>query len=112
MKGKYLITTKGWFLAPNGQQYRSVWGNVEIVDDSLLGIKTNRNSVNWFAKVTSAQDGLPNTWEKPPHMIIAGCQIEYAIYHEDQPSTNKPDELHVHEGINVKSFGQNPIYIV
>ena len=44
MKGKYLITTNNWFVAPNGTAYDSVWGEIEIIEDSFLGIKTNRNS--------------------------------------------------------------------
>lgn len=37
MKGKYLITTDAWFIAPDGQQYKAVWGDVEIVTDEVLG---------------------------------------------------------------------------
>ena len=76
MKGKYLITTNGWFLAPDGREYRAAWGNVEILDDSILGIKTNRNSSNWYAKVGT----------KDNHVIIAGCQINYAVRSEKKPS--------------------------
>ena len=53
MKGKYLITTDNWFIAPDGQMYRAVWGDVEVVEDTVLGLKTNRNSSNWYAKVGS-----------------------------------------------------------
>lgn len=77
MEGKYLITTDEWFIAPNGNQYKSVWGDVEIVDDSVLGIKTNRISTNWFAKVGSEKK----------HVIIAGCQIHYACKADDKPHT-------------------------
>lgn len=69
MKGKYLITTREWFIAPDGHQYRSVWGEVEIFEDTFLGIKTNRNSSNWYIKVGTEEN----------HIIIAGCQIHYAI---------------------------------
>jgi hypothetical protein len=77
MKGKYLITTTDWFYAPDGVQYKAAWGNVELFDDSILGIKTNRNSVNWFAKVGS----------EDKHIIIAGCQINYSVRCEDKPNT-------------------------
>lgn len=77
MQGKYLITTDKWFVAPDGKQYRSAWGNVEIIEDSFLGIKTNRNSVNWFAKVGSEDN----------HVIIAGCQIHYAVKCKNKPSS-------------------------
>lgn len=70
MQGKYLITTDNRFIGPDGRNdYRAAWGDVKIVDDSFLGIKTNRNSSNWFAMVGTEDD----------HIIIAGCQIHYAI---------------------------------
>jgi hypothetical protein len=69
MKGNYLITTDNWFYAPDGQLYRSVFGNVEILKDSILGVETNRNSTNWFLKVGTDEN----------HVIIAGCQIHYAV---------------------------------
>lgn len=78
MKGKYLITTDNWFIAPDGKTYRAVWGEVEIIQDEFLGIKTNRNSSNWFAKVGN----------KNNHVIIAGCQIHYAIRCEEKPNNN------------------------
>ena len=77
MKGKYLITTDNWFTAPDGCQYKSAWGDVTIVEDSFLGIKTNRMSANWFAKVGSEKN----------HIIIAGCQIHYAVRCEKKPET-------------------------
>ena len=30
------------FYAPDGLKYRSVWGDVKIIEDSVLGLKTNR----------------------------------------------------------------------
>ena len=69
MKGKYLITTDNFFYGADGQQYRSVFGEVEILQDSFLGITTNRNSSNWYIKVSG----------KTQHIIIAGCQIHYSL---------------------------------
>ena len=69
MKGKYLITTDNYFYGPDGQQYRSVFGEIEILQDSFLGITTNRNSSNLYIKVSG----------KTQHIIIAGCQIHYAL---------------------------------
>ena len=65
MKGKYLITTDDYFIAPDGKEYKSVWGDVQILNDNVLGVKANRNAVNWYAKVGD--------------VIIAGCQIHFAI---------------------------------
>ena len=76
MTGKYLITSDNWFFAPDGKQYRAAWGNVEIVEDTLLGLKTNRNSSNWFAKIGNEEK----------HIIIAGCQIHYAIKCDNKPN--------------------------
>jgi hypothetical protein len=78
MTGKYLINTNDWFYAPDGIMYKAAWGEVVILDDSVLGIKTNRNSTNWFAKVGS----------EDKHIIIAGCQINYSIKCEQKPNTD------------------------
>lgn len=83
MKGKYLITTNAWFYAPDGMKYRSVWGNVTIVEDSVLGIKTNRNSANWYARIGSDEK----------YIIVAGCQIFYAIKCENKPNTDDVTDL-------------------
>lgn len=64
---KALVTTDNWFVAPDGRQYKSVFGTVHGVfgDAENLGIKTNARSTNWYVKIGS--------------MIVAGCQIHYAI---------------------------------
>ena len=90
MKGKYIVTTDNWFYAPDGNSYKAVWGEVEIVEDTFLGIKTNRNSSNWFAKVGN----------KDNHVVIAGCQIHYATKCEEMPAKSFTHEL-THE-LNVK----------
>ena len=45
----------------------------------MLGLKTNRNSTNWYAKV-----GIEET-----HVIVAGCQIHYAVKCDNRPSAEK-----------------------
>lgn len=62
-----LITTDRWFIAPDGKQYRSVFGTLSAInsDESTLGIKTNDRSTNWYAQVGN--------------LTIAGCQIHYAV---------------------------------
>lgn len=82
MKGKYLLTTDAWFVAPNGIQYKSVWGEVSVLDDSVLGVKTNRNSSNWFVRIGSDDN----------HVIIAGCQIHYAARCEFRPNTDRTSD--------------------
>lgn len=101
MKGKYLITTDNWFYAPDGKQYNSVWGNVEIVSDSVLGIKTNVRSSNWFAKVGNEEN----------YIIVAGCQIHYAVKCEKKPNMDDILEHRVDAGKYVTSTRPSQIYI-
>ena len=101
MTGKYLITTDGWFYAPDGQQYKAVWGDVKIVEDNVIGVKTNRNSTNWFAQVGS--DDM--------EVIIAGCQIHYAVRCENVPSLELYNHEEFHEGKVVVSQMMSRIYL-
>ena len=101
MKGNYLITTDNWFYAPNGKQYNAVWGNVEIVSDSILGIKTNVRSSNWFAKVGSEEN----------HVIVAGCQIHYAIKCKLKPHDGDVVDNRLHEGKYNDTVRHCQIYI-
>ena len=68
---KYLITTDNWFIAPDGEQYRSAFGTVhEIVNSEIaLGLKTNAKSTNWYVLIGD--------------MVLAGCQIHYAVRTND-----------------------------
>lgn len=64
---KALITCDNWFYAPNGKEYRAVFGTVQAVHTSeeTLGVKTNAKSTNWYVVIGN--------------MTLAGCQIHYAI---------------------------------
>lgn len=64
---KALITCDNWFYAPNGKEYRAVFGTVHGVHSSeeTLGVKTNAKSTNWYVVIGN--------------MTLAGCQIHYAI---------------------------------
>ena len=76
-KGKYLVTSDNWFLAPDGQEYRSAWGEVFILEDGyVLGIKTNAKSTNWYVQV-----GIGDK-----HVLMAGCQIHFAVKSNERPS--------------------------
>ena len=68
---KYLITADNWFFAPDGENYRAVFGTVHALVDSetALGVKTNRNSTKWYVAIGD--------------MIIAGCQVHYAMRADD-----------------------------
>jgi hypothetical protein len=88
MKGKYLISTDAWFHGPDGKQYKAVWGEVQIVSDAILGIKTNVRSSNWFAKVGTEEN----------HVIVAGCQIHYAVKTEQKPNTDLTSDYTIDSG--------------
>lgn len=77
MTGKYLITTDNFFLCPDGKYYKAVWGDVRVLGDKeALGIETNRNSTNWFLMVGN----------ESKQVLIAGCQIHYAVKSETPPA--------------------------
>jgi len=70
-----LITTNDWFYAPNGQQYKAVWGKVKICkSENLLGVKPH-NYANWFVIVDDV-------------VLIAGCQIHYVLLCDQKPIGN------------------------
>jgi len=101
MTGKYLISTDSWFFCPDGQQYKAVWGEVQIIDDSLLGIKTNRNATNWFAKI-----GTPSN-----HVIVAGCQIHYAVKCDTEPNSVDYEDYEVKDGVVLNYKVKSKIYL-
>jgi hypothetical protein len=68
----YLVTTDGWWFAPDGMQYKSVWGKASIQKtEDVLGFTPLRPSTNWFISI----------WK----VIIAGCQIHYLIRCPEEP---------------------------
>ena len=81
----YLITSNNWFVAPDGKQYKSVWGKVTGVfdDGETLGIKTNDKSTNWYIVIGN--------------MIIAGCQVFFVIQTDSIDFTPCRKEVE-HEG--------------
>lgn len=102
MQGKYLITTDSWFYGADGRQYQSVWGDVEIVSDNVLGVKTNARSANWFAKVSGDKN----------HILIAGCQIHYAVQINEKPNTEPTPDYTLEAG-EVKTYMRpTNIYII
>lgn len=101
MEGKYLITTDNWFIAPDGKEYKAAWGEVTILEDNILGIKTNMRSTNWYAKIGSEDN----------HIVIAGCQIHYAVKCENTPFTMYGEAMDFHEGKLKTSTSPTKIYI-
>lgn len=73
---KYLVTTDNWFTAPDGEQYRAVWGTCKvksIID--VFGFSPSRPSTNWYLEIG----------EEGKEAIVAGCQIQYAVRCEERP---------------------------
>jgi len=68
---RVLATLDNWFYAPDGKQYKAVYGTVGAVRDSseTLGVRTNARSTNWYVEIG--------------RMTIAGCQIHYVIQCDD-----------------------------
>lgn len=89
---KVLVSTDSWFFAPDGRQYRAVYGRVTQVSDSkvTLGIQTNSRSTNWYIMVGN--------------ILIAGCQVHYVIKTDDC-NTSDFRNFEVKDG-EVKHFWQ------
>ena len=94
----YLITTDRWFLAPDGNQYKAVFGTVKGIssDGDILGVKTNRASTNWYVAIGN--------------MIIAGCQIHYCIKSKQFDSTQSKREVEHNGKIVISSENITRIY--
>lgn len=62
-----LVTVDNWFYAPDGKNYRAVFGRVKgcFTAEDTLGIRPNGKSTNWYLEIGN--------------VTIAGCQIHYAI---------------------------------
>lgn len=73
---KVLVTTSNWFYAPDGKQYRAVWGTLKGIHEAgkSLGFIPNRAHANWFVEVGD--------------IIIMGCQVMYLIKSEQKPVTD------------------------
>lgn len=82
-----LVSTSEWFVAPDGNQYKAVWGKLESinkVDESSLGFAPNRPNANWVFKIGN--------------MFIYGCQIKYLILSEKRPQIDFTRSWEVHNG--------------
>ena len=74
---KYLITTDNWFIAPDGDTCRAVWGTCYSKNiREVFGFEPSRPSTNWYLEVGG----------NGKEMILAGCQIHYAVRCEEIPN--------------------------
>lgn len=92
-----LVTTEGWFFAPNGKSYRAAWGTLKGVKtaEDTLGIRPNGRSTNWYMEVGN--------------LTIAGCQVHYVLQ-TDKVDFGEVDEFSTHEGKHVISKRPSAIY--
>jgi hypothetical protein len=75
-----LCTCQSWFIAPDGKNYRAIWGKLHSINEAgkTLGFIPNRSHANWFYEIGN--------------MMIMGCQIMYLIKCEHEPNVaNVPD---------------------
>lgn len=70
---KVLITTQDWFYAPDGKQYRAIWGTLKGVHEakSVLGFVPGRTHDNFFIEIGNA--------------AIAGCRGLYCVLCPTKP---------------------------
>lgn len=95
-----LITTQAWFYAPDGQNYRAVWGKLNSINEAgkTLGFIPNRAHANWFVEVGK--------------MTIMGCQVMYIIQFDNKPNTADHLSWTTDAANGLKSFQEpNVIYI-
>lgn len=94
---KVLVTTNNYFFAPNGRQYKALFGTLRSIcdDKDSLGISTNRNSTNWYVEVGN--------------MIIAGCQVFY-MCKTDKVNFGNTFVIRDHDGKNWSSEYDSGIY--
>lgn len=80
-----LITTQNWFYAPDGKQYRAVWGTLKAIRtaEDNLGVRPRGPSTNWYVEVGDTS--------------IAGCQVMYCI-RTDVVNLGPAIDLNEHEG--------------
>lgn len=95
---KVLLTTASWFYAPDGRQYKGVWGTLKAVQEvkEKLGFVPNRSHANWFYEIGD--------------MVIMGCQVQVCIQTDQRP----PDigkGWDVKDGVVMNFETPSPIYI-
>lgn len=92
-----LATLDNYFFAPDGKQYRAVFGKVKAIsgDQETLGIKTNARSTNWYATIGD--------------MLVAGCQIHYVVK-TDACNTQDVEDFTTTDGVTKKYYRPSLIY--
>lgn len=98
---KYVVTSDAWFVAPDGEMYRSAWGMCKVYDiEKVLGFRPSRPSTNWYLEIGC--DGK--------EVIIAGCQIHHLVRCEDRPDNDRINQSYKHSDTGLMETA-NRIYI-
>lgn len=94
----YLITTNDFFIAPDGNYYKGVFGEINGVftDKDSLGIETNNRSTNWYVSIGN--------------MLVAGCQVFYVIKTDNVDFNNYTREIEYEGKIQSSTANQSHIY--
>ena len=72
----YIVTTNDWFIAPDGNNYRAAWGKCKMFKiEDVFGFTPARPSTNWYLQIGEGDGSI----------IVAGCQIHYAIKCKNSP---------------------------
>jgi hypothetical protein len=94
---KYLVNVDGWFHAPDGKQYRAVFGTLKGIysDTETLGVRTNARSANWYVQIGDT--------------TVAGCRIHYVVQC-DVCNLGEAEQWATVEGKNVRDMAPSAIY--
>lgn len=91
---RYLVNTDNWFFAPDGEQYKCVWGEVKLLTTKeVLGFDPRR-STNWFLQIGN--------------VFIAGCQVHFVIECPEKPIIK--ERTYIDKDTNLEQI-ENRIYI-
>ncbi len=95
---KVLATCDNYFVAPNGQLYRAVFGTMHAVStaEDTLGIKPNGKSTNWYLQIGN--------------VTIAGCQVHYLVKTDKCNLDDCVPMSNIHEGLARYSQMPSQVY--
>lgn len=87
-----LINCQNWFTAPDGKDYKSVWGKLAAIHEAgkMLGFIPNRSHANWFIEIGNMQ--------------IMGCQVLYFIACEDPPNFDVSDAWNTTDKFEIVNY--------
>ncbi len=94
---RVLVSVDNYFFAPDGRQYRAVYGTIRAphTAEVSLGIRPNGKSTNWYLEIGN--------------MLIAGCQIHYLVK-SDSVDFGTTESWSVHEGVAKSTVVPTYIY--